>query len=129
MINNFIFKLKLILITIFLGVSIPFYELLFSRSTEALYTYDIHLVFVVALCFGILIAVSVYNLTLYFYIQSKQYLYYSLAQLSVLFFFINLDSLYIAPFDAIFGLKSLVLFDLSQLLILTFSLLFLQTFF
>lgn len=129
MINNFVFKLKLVLITIFLGVSISLYELHFSRSTETLYAYDITLVFVVALCFGILIAVFIYNISLYFYIKSKQYLYYSLAQLSVLFFFINLDSLYIAPFDTIIGLKNLFLFDLSQLLILTFSLLFLKSFF
>lgn len=129
MIHNFVFKLKLILITIFLGVSLPLYELFFNRSTNTLYHYDISLVFVVAMCFGILIAVSIYNLTLYFYIKSKQYLYYSLAQLSVLLFFINLDSLYIAPFDEIFQLKSLVLFDLSQLLILGFSLLFLKEFF
>jgi signal transduction histidine kinase len=129
MINNFIFKLKLILITIFLGASIPLYELLFTRSTETLYSYNITLVFVVALCFGILIAVSIYNLSLYAYVRSKQYLYYALAQLSSLGFLINLDSLYIAPFDSIFGLKSLILFDLSQLLILTFSLLFLKSFF
>lgn len=127
--HNFIFKLKLMLISIFLGVSISLHDLHFTRSTETLFSYDIHLLFIVALCFGILIAVSVYNISLYFYIKSRQYLYYSLAQLSVLFFFINLDSLYIAPFDEIIGLKSLFLFDLSQLLILTFSLLFLKSFF
>jgi len=126
---NRIFKFKLIVITIFLGVSIVFYEKLFSMSTQTIYHYNITLVFVVALCFGIIFAIALYNLSIFMYIRDKQHLYYALAQFSVLLFLANLDSLYIAPFDEIFKLKTLMLFGVSQLLILIFSLLFLNEFF
>ncbi len=94
---NRIFKFKLIVITIFLGVSIVFYEKLFSMSTQTIYHYNITLVFVVALCFGIIFAIALYNLSIFMYIRDKQHLYYALAQFSVLLFLANLDSLYIAP--------------------------------
>jgi len=79
--------------------------------------------------FGIIISATIYNFSLYIYLKNKQYLYYSLAQLSSLLFLVNLDSLFITPFDEIFGLKSIQLFDISQLLMLIFSLLFLESFF
>jgi signal transduction histidine kinase len=52
-----------------------------------------------------------------------------LAQISALFFLINLDSLFISPFDKIFGLKSFMLFNISQISMLIFSILFLESFF
>ena len=83
----------------------------------------------VTISFGVIITSTIYNFSLYIYLKNRQYLYYSLAQLSSLLFLINLDAIFIAPFDSIFGFKSVMFFDISQLSMLIFSLLFLQIFF
>ena len=83
----------------------------------------------VTISFGVIITSTIYNFSLYIYLKNKQYLYYSLAQLSSLLFLMNLDAIFIAPFDSIFGFKSVMFFDISQLSMLIFSLLFLQIFF
>jgi signal transduction histidine kinase len=121
---------KLFLIAIYLFVSVGyFYDEHFPTTTEALYIYG-HLPFMVAtMSFGVILSASIYNLALYIYLKHSEYLYYTLAQLTTLFFLINLDSLHISPFDTLFGLKSLMLFDFSQLLMLLFSILFLESFF
>ena len=77
---------------------------------------------------GVIISASIYNLSFYFYIRNRQYLYYGLAQLATLAFLINLDSIYISPFDEIFGIHSSLFFNLSRALVLLFSLLFIQEF-
>ncbi len=121
-------KIKLGIIFLLLIISIFNYEQHFIKNTDAIYTFS-HIPFMVAsICFGVIISASVYNLALFVYIRSLQHLYYALAQLSTLFFLINLDSLFIAPFDEIFKLKSLFLFEISQLLMLFFSALFIQEF-
>ncbi len=121
-------KIKLGIIFLLLLVSIFNYEQHFIKNTDAIYTFS-HIPFMAAsICFGVIISASVYNLALFVYIKSLQHLYYALAQLSTLFFLINLDSLFIAPFDEIFNLKSLLLFEISQLFMLFFSALFIQEF-
>ena len=125
-----IVSFKIFLIAIYLFVSIRyFYDEHFPTTTKALYHYG-YLPFMVAtMSFGIILSASIYNLALYLYLKHREYLYYTLAQLSTLFFLINLDSLHISPFDTLFGLKSWMLFDFSQLLMLLFSILFLERFF
>ena len=73
---------------------------------------------------GIIFSAAVYNLAFYLFNPDKRYLYYSLAQISMLVFLVTLDALYIAPFTDFFHFKSIFLHDLSQIAIVVFSLLF-----
>jgi signal transduction histidine kinase len=124
-----VLQIKLLLIFLFVGVTgYFFYDELFIQSTKTLHAFGEMAVLVASISFGVIIAASIYNLSFYFYIKSRQYLYYGLAQLSTLFFLINLDSLFIAPFDRIFGLKSITLFCVAGVLLLSFSLLFIYEF-
>jgi len=107
-----ILKLKLVLIFILLLVAVFNYELHFIKSTEAIHTYDQVTFMVATICFGVIAGTSIYNFALFAYMKSRQHIYYALAQLFTLMFLINLDSLFIKPFDEIFGLKSLFLFYL-----------------
>lgn len=125
-----VISFKLVLIAIYLFVSVNyFYDEHFPTTTKALYHYGYFPFTVATMSFGVILSASIYNLALYIYLKHREYLYYSLAQLSTLFFLINLDSLHISPFDMLFGVKSLMLFDFSQLLMLLFSVLFLESFF
>ncbi len=121
-------KLKLALIFVLLLVAVFNYELHFVKSTDAVHTYGHGTFMVATICFGVIASTSIYNFALFAYMKSRQHLYYALAQLFTLMFLINLDSLFIKPFDEIFGLKSLFLFDISQVLMLFFSLLFIKEF-
>ncbi|MCH9812675.1 MAG: sensor histidine kinase, partial [Epsilonproteobacteria bacterium] len=67
-------------------------------------------------------------LSIYIYSKERQYLYYALGQLSVLFFLITLESLFISPFHAIYGIESFRLHALTHLMILLFSMLFIREF-
>jgi len=120
--------IKLSLITLFFLFALSQYALHFKPLTDAIYHYDDTIFMVATLCLGVILSTAIYNGALAFYLRSKQHLYYALAQLSTLLFLVTLDSLYIAPFDVVFGLRSPFVFDVSQLLMLTFSLLFIQTF-
>ena len=123
-----ILTIKLSGIFLFLLVALLNFDQHFITNTDAIYTYG-HVNFMVAtLCFGVIISAAIYNLALYIYVRSIEHLYYTLAQLSTLFFLINLDSIYISPFDEIFQLKSTFLFDISQIFMLFFSILFIQAF-
>jgi len=121
---------KLILIALYFLVALFFfYDEHFVVNIETLHHFSNIPFMFATISFGIIISATIYNFSLYIYLKNRQYLYYSLAQFSSLLFLINLDSLFIAPFDEIFGLKSIVFFDISQLSMLIFSLLFLQAFF
>jgi len=120
--------IKLSLIFILLLVALYNFDAHFITNADTIYTYENINFMVATLCFGVIISASIYNLALYLYIQSIEHLYYALAQLSTLFFLITLDSIYISPFDKIFALKSPFLFDVSQILMLFFSTLFIQAF-
>jgi signal transduction histidine kinase len=123
-----ILKIKLVIIGFFFLISTYNYKLLFVSTTKTLYFYENVAFMVTAICFGVILSASIYNFALYVYNKDRQYIYYSIAQLSTLFFLINLDSLYISPFDEIFGLKSHFLFDLSQIFMLFFSVMFIKEF-
>jgi hypothetical protein len=121
-------KLKLSLITIIFIVSLFYSKELFLVSGGAIHQFDQIDIIVASICFGIIISATIYNLSLYLFTKHKVHIYYALAQTSALFFLINLDSLFIAPFDTIFGLKSFMLFNISQIFMLIFSILFLESF-
>ncbi len=132
-----ILQIKLLFIMIFVGLSSYFfYNELFIQSTQTIHQFGEFAFLVASVSFGVIISASIYNLAFYFYIKNRQYLYYGLAQLSTLFFLINLDSIFIAPFDRIFiapfdrifGLKSITLFCMAGVLVLFFSLLFIYEF-
>ena len=124
-----VLQVKLLFIAIFVAVTTYlFYDELFMVSTETIYSFGDIASLVASVSFGVIISASIYNLSFYFYMKSRQYLYYGLAQLSTLFFLINLDSLFISPFDRIFGLKSISLFCMAGSLVLFFSLLFIYEF-
>ena len=127
---NKIFIFKIFLVAVYLFIALFYlYDEHFPLYTGTLYYYE-HIPFMVAtISFGIIISATVYNTALYLYLQKIQYLYYALAQLSALFFLINIDALFIAPFDTIFPFQSIMLLDFSQMLMLVFSLLFLRDFF
>jgi len=78
---------------------------------------------------GIIFSALVYNLAFYFYIRNRQYLYYALAQFFVLLVLLNLESLLINPFIKMYDFQSYYLLDVSETLMLIFSLLFIQEFF
>lgn len=127
---NRVFSFKLFLVALYLFVVLFFfYEEHFPAYTGTLYHYGNFPFMVATICFGIIISATVYNIALYLYLKKVQYLYYALAQLSALFFLINIDALFIAPFDTLFPFQSPILLDFSQMLMLIFSLLFLKSFF
>jgi len=124
-----VLQTKLLLITLFVALSSYFfYDQLFIQSTQTIHQFGEVAFLVASISFGVIITASIYNLSFYFYIKNRQYLYYCLAQLSTLFFLVNLDSLFISPFDRIFGLKSITLFCVAGVFVLFFSLLFIYEF-
>ena len=121
--------LKLTTIGLFLGFTgYFFYDNHFIQNTHAIYSFDNIAFLVASICFGVIISASIYNLAFYVYIRNRQYLYYGLAQLSTLLFLITLDSIFITPFDTIFGIKSTLFFDVTRASILLFSMLFISEF-
>lgn len=124
----FIFKIFLVSLYLFL-VLFYLYDEHFPLYTGTLYSYGNVPFMVASMCFGVIISATVYNTALYVYLKKDQYLYYALTQLSALFFLMNIDALFIAPFDTIFLFQSPMLLDFSQMLMLVFSLLFLRDFF
>ena len=124
-----ILKIKLFFICFFVIASIYFfYDELFSYKTQELHYFGEIAFLVASVSFGVIIAASIYNLSFYFYMKNKQYLYYALAQFSILIFLINLDSLFISPFSYIFGFNSIRMLCISAVSILLFSLLFINEF-
>jgi len=126
---NKLLQLKLVSMTTFgLAMILFFHEEHFISHTGTMHTFNNVALISATMAMGIIISASIYNLSFYVYIRNRQYLYYGLAQLSTLFFLINLDSIYISPFDEIFGLHSPRLFHLTRASVLLFSLLFIKEF-
>ena len=124
-----ILKIKLLFIAILAFItSYFFYDEHFIHDTGTMHTFDNVSFLVAALSMGVIISATIYNLSFYYYIRNRQYLFYGLAQLSTLLFLINLDSIYISPFDEIFGLHSSRLFSVTRALVVLFSLLFIKEF-
>jgi len=123
-----ILKIKLFLIGVFVIFSLFFFQDFFSRSTEILYHLNSVKFLFVVLTFGIIITASIYNLSFYFYIKNREYLYYGLAQLSTFIMLGSLDAIYVSPFDEIFQFKSHLLLDISKAFLVLFSMLFIREF-
>ena len=122
-------RLKLYFIALLFIVSLFSYKELFYVSVKTIHKFNQINFLISAICFGIIISATIYNLSLYLFTKYKIHLYYAFAQISALSFLINLDSLFIAPFDNIFGIKSFMFFNISQISMLIFSILFLEAFF
>ena len=120
--------LKLILMAIFAIVLLQDYKVLFLNKDIIYSTYTPLKTFIASLCFGIIISAGVYNIALYIYSKDKRFLFYSLAQFSVLLFLASLDGLHIVPLNQVFTFKSFILHDIALIMILIFSLLFIKYF-
>ena len=121
--------LKIVAILLFgMSMFIFFHNEHLIPTSGTMHTFNSVALISATMAMGVIISASIYNLSFYFYIRNRQYLYYGLAQLATLAFLINLDSIYISPFDEIFGIHSSLFFNLSRALVLLFSLLFIQEF-
>ncbi len=119
---------KLVAIGAFILFVLFSHEGLFLDDVKIYSHYTPLKVFIATLCFGIILSASIYNLALYIYSFDKRYLYYSLGQISVIIFLASLDSLHIVPLNEIFTFRSYILYDISQIAILLFSILFIKHF-
>ncbi len=90
--------------------------------------YPLSSIVISAISLGIIFSVFVYNIAIYIYAKELQHLYYALAQLSVALFLITLESLYISPFDVLYGFNNITIHSLSRISLLIFSLLFIREF-
>jgi signal transduction histidine kinase len=128
-----ILKLKLLTLIVYALIAMLFfYEDNFVQNSLFIenphfYTNSSFMVAVFSL--GVIFSAMVYNFAFYFYIRNHQYLYYALAQFFVLLSLVALESLQIHPFTEMYGFKNFYLLDISQTLMLIFSLLFIQEFF
>ncbi|SFV57910.1 PUTATIVE TWO-COMPONENT SENSOR [hydrothermal vent metagenome] len=123
-------KIKLAVVLMYLTVIIGFfYEEQFLPENINFYIYD-NMAFIIAVfSLGIVAGAGIYNLAFYFYIRNKHYLYYALAQFSIVALMANMEALFIQPFHNIYNFEpTLFYIDLSQVFALIFSLLFLQSF-
>ncbi len=119
---------KLVAIVGFMLFVLFSFDGLFLDDVKIYSHYTPFKVFIATLCFGIILSASIYNLALYIYSLDKRYLYYSLGQISVIVFLASLDSLHIVPLNEIFTFRSYILYDISQIAILFFSILFIKHF-
>ena len=120
--------LKLFLLLSFALFTLISFEGLFLDDDKIYSHYTPIKVFIATGCFGIIISSSIYNIALYIYSVDKRYLYYSLGQISVIIFLAALDSLHIVPLNEVFTFRSYILYDISQIFILFFSILFIKHF-
>ncbi len=121
-------KIKLFFIFALFITALFFHKEILNAPLYVEYHYDNLRVMISSICFGVIFSTAIYNLALSRYLKSLVHLYYALAQLATLLFLINLDSLNISPFDEIFGIKNSLFFDISQIAMLVFSLLFIREF-
>ena len=122
----------LILMLYGLFAMIFFYDDHFVQNSPFIthpHLYDNFSFMMAVLSLGIIFSAMVYNLAFYVYIRNHQYLYYTLAQFSVLLSLVSLEGLQIYPFTQMYTFKSFYLLDTSQTLMLIFSLLFIKEFF
>ncbi len=103
-------------------------QTLFENDPLIYSHYSLINISIAMLSFGVILSAIFYNMALYFYGRDKRYLYYSLAQTSVVLFLASLDSLHIVPLNEIFTFRSYKLFDISQIAILLFFMLFIKHF-
>ena len=125
-----VLKIKIASIVVYLGVVIIFfYDEHFYIANEPIYTYSDIEFFIAILSLGVILSSTVYNLAFYFYIRNLQYLYYALAQISILSLLIQIENLFISPFSEFYNFKrDTFILDISQILVVLFSTLFIQQF-
>jgi len=123
-----ILKVKLGVVALVFLVSLFFHESILFLEPRIYSYYPLSSVIISAISLGMILSVVAYNISIWFYSKEKQHLYYALAQLSVLFFLVTLESLFLSPFNEIYSLDSLRLHCLSHVLILLFSMLFIREF-
>jgi len=123
-------KIKLALVVLYLGVAITlFYDHHFTISETTLHDYNTMQFMVAILSLGVILSSSLYNLAFYVFIRKKQYLYYALAQIAIISLLLQIENLFISPFDEIYGFERTVFWlDMSQILIIIFSMRFIQNF-
>ncbi len=128
-ISNKPFQIKLLLLIAFSLFILLTNDNLFAPDTKIYSHYTPFKVFIATLCFGIIISASIYNMALYIFSRDKRYLYYALGQFSVLIFLASLDNIHIVPLNEIFTFgHSHLIFDISHIAILLFSVLFIKYF-
>ena len=123
-----ILTLKLLGIAMLALFILQDYEVVFSNQSLIFSHYTPLKVFIATLCFGIIFSAAIYNMALYIYSRDKRYLFYALGQFSVIVFLYALDALHIAPLNELFTYQSFILYDISQIFILLFSILFIKYF-
>jgi len=130
--NNF-FRLKVFLLFLYAFISFYFfYEDNFVQNSIFILTphiYDNIAFMVTTFCLGIIFSSMIYNFAFYFYIRNIQYFYYALVQFFILLSLVTLEGLLVEPFIEIYSFKNFYLLEISQTLMLIFSLLFIQEFF
>ena len=128
-----ILKIKYLGLIIYASISIVFfYDDFFLQNSQFViepHQYNNFSFMIAIFSLGIIFSAMVYNFAFYFYILNLQYLYYALAQFFVLLSLLSLEALQIHPFTEMYNFKNFYLFDISQTLMLIFSLLFIQEFF
>ncbi len=121
-------KIKLFLVFTLFFVMLYHHQTLFLDKKEIFSFYSQISFMIASACLGVIFSASIYNLAFFLYTKDRRFLFYTLAQWSILLFLVTLDSLYIEPFSSIFVLDSFKLHDLSQISIVVFSLLFIREF-
>ncbi len=125
-----ILNLKFIAIILYaISAMVLFYDDHFIQNSTIVHHYSNWEFMFAILGLGIILSSAIYNLAFYFYIRNRQYLYYGIAQFFILFTLIGVESMLIAPFNEMYAFRSPYLLDISQTLMLIFSLLFIQKFF
>ncbi len=121
-------KYKLAMVSAIFFIFLVNYEKVLFLEPHIFSHYPLSAVIISAISLGMIFSVMVYNAAIYFYSKERQHLFYALAQLAVLLFLVTLESLYISPFNIIYGIDSVRLHSLSHVLLLIFSMLFIREF-
>lgn len=121
-------KIKLCIVGAIFAIFAYHHDKILFLEPHILSHYPLISVVITGISLGMILSVMVYNLSIYVYSRERQYLYYALAQLSVFGFLITLESLYIAPFNLIYGIESLRWHAVFHPLLLIFSMLFIREF-
>ncbi len=116
-----VLKIKVSAIAIYFGVAISlFYEQHFLNGATPLFEYSDVEFIVAILSLGVIVSSTIYNLAFYYYIRRLQYLYYALAQIAIISLLIQIENLFISPFNEIYGFsRDLYILEISQNLIVT----------
>jgi len=124
-----IMKIKLALVLIYLGLAITLFYDHHASLDIHIFKYNTMQFMVAVLSLGVILSSSIYNFAFYFYIRKKQYLYYALSQFAILSLLIQIENLFISPFNEYYDFpRDVFILDISQILIIVFSMLFIEKF-